>query len=135
MNLSIYLLFEGNCQQALELYHFVFGGELSVSLVGTSPMKSMFPEFMHNRVLNCRLKSELVDISASDWLRPSEKFIQGNNVSLYISNGTYDETKKIFTLLSDGAVVTDELVEQPFGLYGALQDKFGVCWKFHSVKN
>lgn len=135
MNLSTYLLFEGNCKQAMELYKSIFGGELSVSLVGETPMKDMFPEFMHNKVLNARLQSSMVDISASDWLRPSEQYMQGNNMSLYISGGTFEETKRIFSMLSNNATITDDLVEQPFGLYGALKDEFGVCWKFHSVKN
>lgn len=135
MNLSTYLLFEGSCKQAMELYQSIFGGELNVSLVGESPMRDAFPEFMHNKVLNSRLQSEMVDISASDWLRPSEKLIQGNSLSLYISGGTFDETKRIFSLLSEGADVTDALTEHPFGLYGALNDKFGVRWRFHSAKN
>lgn len=134
MNLSTYLLFEGNCKQAIELYHSIFGGELSISLVGETPMKDMFPESMHNKVLNARLQSAEVDISASDWLRPSEQYISGNNMALYISGATFDETKRIFSALSNNAKITDALVEQPFGLYGALKDEFGICWKFHSTK-
>ncbi|WP_189418535.1 VOC family protein [Cellvibrio zantedeschiae] len=135
MNLSTYLLFEGNCKQAMELYKSIFGGELGISLVGETPMKDMFPEFMHSRVLNARLQSAVVDISASDWLRPSEQYVQGNNMSLYISGGSFEETGRIFSALSNNAVITDALVEQSFGLYGALKDEFGVCWKFHATKN
>lgn len=133
MHLSTYLLFEGNCKQAMEHYFTVFGGELNILLVGESPMKGMFPESMHHRVLNAMLKSKNLEISASDWLRPTEAFIQGNNVSLYISGGTFEETKDIYSHFIEGANVTDPLTEQPFGLYGALQDRFGVCWKFHAV--
>jgi PhnB protein len=135
MHLSTYLLFEGNCKQAMEHYFTVFGGELNILLVGESPMKGMFPESMHHKVLNAMLKSTHVEISASDWLRPTEAFIQGNNVSLYISGGTVAETKAIYSHFIEGANVTDPLTEQPFGLYGALQDRFGVCWKFHAAIN
>ena len=133
MHLSTYLLFEGSCKQAMEHYGSILGGELNMTLVGESPMKDMFPESMHHKVLNSMLKSENLEISASDWLRPSEKFVEGNNLSLYISGGTFEETKKIYSQLVDGANVTDVLTEHPFGLYGALQDRFGVCWKFHSA--
>ncbi len=133
MHLSTYLLFEGNCKQAMEHYFTVFGGELNILLVGESPMKGMFPESVHHRVLNAMLKSKNLEISASDWLRPTEAFIQGNNVSLYISGGTFEETKDIYSHFIEGANVTDPLTEQPFGLYGALQDRFGVCWKFHAA--
>lgn len=133
MHLSTYLLFEGNCKQAMEHYRAVLGGDLNLLLVGESPMKNMFPESMHHKVLNAMLKSENLEISASDWLRPSEKFVQGNNLSLYISGGTFEETKEVYSHLVEGANITDALTEHPFGLYGALQDRFGVCWKFHAA--
>ena len=135
MHLSTYLLFEGNCKQAMEHYFTVFGGDLTILLVGDSPMKGMFPESMHHRVLNAMLKSNNLAISASDWLRPTETFIQGNNVSLYMSGGTVEATKEIYAHFIEGANITDPLTEQPFGLYGALQDQFGVCWKFHAAIN
>jgi len=133
MNLSTYLLFEGNCKQAMERYYSILGGELNLLLVGESPMKDIFPEVMHQKVLNGMLKSDGIEISASDWLRPSEKYISGNNLSLYISGGTSEQTKRVYSQLVEGASITDPLTEHPFGLYGALQDRFGVCWKFHSV--
>ena len=133
MHLSTYLLFEGNCKQAMERYYSILGGELNLLFVGESPMKDMFPEVMHQKVLNGMLKSDGIEISASDWLRPSEKYISGNNLSLYISGGTSEQTKRVYSQLVEGASITDPLTEHPFGLYGALQDRFGVCWKFHSV--
>ena len=134
MNLSTYLLFEGNCKQAMERYYSILGGELNLLFVGESPMKDMFPEVMHQKVLNGMLKSDGIEISASDWLRPSEKYVSGNNLSLYISGGTFEQTKGVYSQLVEGASITDPLTEHPFGLYGALQDRFGVCWKFHSVQ-
>ena len=77
-------------------------------------------------------KSKLVDISASDWLRPTENPIRGNTVCLYLSGGNPDDTKSLFSKLSEGADITDPLSDQPFGLYGALNDKFGNRWMFHS---
>jgi len=133
MHLSSYLLFDGNCQQAMQQYHAVLGGELTITLVSDTPMSAMFPPSMQHKVLNAQLKSSTVAVSASDWLRPSEPFVQGNNVALYISGGSYQQTLHIYEQLLDGATVTDPLTEQPFGFYGALQDRFGLCWKFHSV--
>jgi uncharacterized glyoxalase superfamily protein PhnB len=103
-----------------------FSGELTLTTVGESPMKDAFPPGLHTRVVNARLKSSIVDISASDWLRPTEKRIRGNTVCLYISGGAPDETATIFRKLSEKAEVTDALVEQPFGVYGTLNDGFEV---------
>jgi PhnB protein len=134
MQLTTYLLFAGTCKEAMTFYHSVFGGELTMTTVGDSPMKAAFPAAMHGRIVSARLKSKVVDISASDWLRPNEKRIQGNTVCLYMSGGNPDDTKSIFGKLSEGAEITDPLGDQPFGLYGALNDKFGNRWMFHSAK-
>ncbi len=132
MHLTPYLLLPGTCKDAMSFYHEALGGELVMTSVGDSPMKSMFPPSMHGRIVNARLKSDLADISASDWLRPTETPVQGNTVCLYLSGGSRDEIKAAFTKLSDGANVTDPLVEQPFGLYGALNDRYGIRWMFQS---
>ena len=132
MRLSIYLLFNGDCQAAMTFYRDVFGGTLTLTTVGESPMKAAFPPAMHGKVVNANLKSGVVDISASDWLRPAEQPIKGNTVCLYLSGGKPAETKALFQALAQGAAVTDPIADQPFGVYGALNDKFGVRWMFHA---
>ena len=134
MQVTTYLLLDGNCKEAMEFYHSVFGGELTLTTVGDSPMKAMFPPAFHARVVNARLNGSLVDISASDWLRPAEKPVMGNMVCLYVSGGTPEQTTAIFQKLAQGANVTDPLTDQPIGLYGALNDRFGVRWMFHAAK-
>ena len=132
MKFTTYLLFDGDCTEAMAFYHAIFGGELKLTTIGESPMKDAFPAAMHARVVNARLESKLVDISASDWLRPTEKAIRGNTVCLYLSGGNPADTTSLFSKLSEGADITDPLSDQPFGLYGALNDKFGNRWMFHS---
>ena len=133
MQLTTYLLFTDNCKEAMAFYHAVFGGDLTMTAVGDSPMKDAFPVTMHAKIVSARLKSKLVDISASDWLRPSVKPIRGNTVCLYLSGGNPEDTKSLFSRLSEGADITDPLRDQPFGLYGALNDKFGNRWMFHAA--
>ena len=95
-------------------------------------MKDQMPPATQEKILNARLKSNIADISASDWLRPDRTPIQGNTVCLYLSDGTPEELKEFFDKLSDGAVVTDPLKEMFLGTYGALNDKFGVRWMFQA---
>lgn len=130
MQLTPYLLLPGTCKEAMTFYQGVFGGDLVMTSVGESPMKGMFPEVMHSRIVHAKLKSQRLEISASDWLRPSEAAIPGNTVCLYLSGAGREETKAAFSKLSAGAQVTDPLREQPFGLYGALNDRFGHRWMF-----
>ena len=131
---STYLLLDGRCKEAMEFYRSCFGGDLIMTTVGESPMKDIFPESMHNRMVNAKLVSGNINISASDWLRPSETPVQGNTVCLYLSGGSYSEIKNLFDKLSSGATITDPLKEEPFGVYGALNDKFGFRWMFHTAK-
>jgi len=131
---STYLLLDGRCKEAMEFYKSCFGGDLIMTTVGESPMKGVFPGSMHNRVVNAKLVSGNINISASDWLRPSQTPVQGNTVCLYLSGGTYSEIKSLFDKLSSGATITDSLKEEPFGVYGALNDKFGFRWMFHTAK-
>ena len=130
--LTTYLLFDGTCRQAMEFYQSCFGGELALTKVKDSAAKDRMPAFQQDKVLNARLRSGDVDISASDWLRPAQTLVRGNTVCLFLSGGTLRDLKALFEKLSEGAEVTDPLQEQFFGTYGALNDRFGVRWMFHT---
>jgi PhnB protein len=116
----------------MEFYKSCFSGELTAIKVKDSPAKDHMPAVQQEKILNARLRNHNIDISASDWLRPDQTPICGNTVCLYLSGGTFEELKALFEKLSEGAEVTDPLKEQFFGTYGALNDKFGVRWMFHS---
>jgi PhnB protein len=131
-NLTPYLLFEGNCQQAMEFYEGCFGGDLRIMKVKDSPAKEWMAAAQQDKVINAQLRSERIDISASDWLRPDRTPVRGNTVCLYLSGGTLAELKALFEKLSQGAEVTDPLKEMFFGSYGALNDRFGVRWMFQT---
>jgi PhnB protein len=131
MKLTPYLLFDGECGEAMEFYHAKLGGDLSMTRVSESVLKNHTPPALHKKVLNARLKNAALDISASDWMIPNRAPVRGNTVCLYFSGGTREELQHVFDQLSEGADVTDPLKEMPF-LYGALNDKFGVRWMFHA---
>lgn len=130
--LTPYLLFDGSCLEAMEFYHSIFGGKLSILKVSESPMKDHMPAFQQNKVLNAHLDCAAIQISASDWLMPSATPMRGNTVCLYLSGGSYPQLNALFDKLSDGAAITDPLKEMFFGAYGALNDKYGNRWMFHS---
>jgi PhnB protein len=103
--------------------------------VKDSPAKDSLPAVQQEKIINARLKSGNVEISASDWLRLDRTGIRGNTVCLYLSGGTFQELKALFEKLSEEAEVTDPLKETFHGVYGALNDKFGVRWMFQAAKN
>jgi PhnB protein len=131
-----FLLFDGNCSEAMSFYRDCFGGELTITRLGDTPMSGQMPKELHKRVANAQLKSNAIEFSATDWLHPTRKFKQGNSVAIIVKGGTYKELKEIFDKLSGGADkdLLDELREMPFGIYGHLADKFGIHWFFTSSK-
>jgi PhnB protein len=134
-----FLLFDGNCAEAMTFYQNCLGGELTLTKVGDTPMKEQFPEEKHNRIIYAQLKSDAIDFSATDWMAsPTLDPKQGNTFSIYITGETYDELKTVFDKLSVGADKNKrtfmELNNAPFGIYGQFTDKYSVSWIFKGDK-
>jgi PhnB protein len=132
LKLTPFLLLDGNCAEAMAFYHSCLGGELSLMKVADSPMKDQMPAALHNKVMNARLVSDALELSATDWMHPTRSRQPGNTVCLYLNGGTLEEAQEIFDKLSAEAEPTllDPLRKMFFGFYGALTDKFGVRWMF-----
>lgn len=133
--LTPYLLFDGTCREAMEFYKSCLGGELTVTLVKDSPAKSQMQEFQQQKVLNARLTVDNLELSASDWLAVNATPLRGNTVCVFLRGGTLQELQAAFDKLAQGAEVTNPLKESGVGAYGALNDKFGVRWMFHTNKH
>jgi len=135
LSVTPFLLFDGNCAEAMTFYQKCLGGELTLTKVDDTPMKAQYPQEKHNWIIYAQLKNGAVDISATDWLHPTRKPKQGNTVCMYIT-GTHSDLKPVFEKLSEGAPqeLLDELREMPFGSYGHLADTYGVHWFFKGDK-
>ena len=132
-----FLLFDGNCAEAMTFYHQCLGGELVLTKLGDTPMKDMLPAEKHDRIINAHLKSGDIDISATDWMAsPEFDAVQGNTFAIFVQGESYEELKPVFDKLRDGEHNTrlQELHEMPFGWYGQFYDKFGVQWIFRGDK-
>lgn len=132
MRLTPYLLFNGNCRDAMEFYCSCLGGELELTKVKNSGAKGEMTVYQQEKVLNAHLKGGAMEIQASDWLRPDEARVLGNTVCMFLNGGSLEMQKRVFESLSEGGDVTDPLNKQFFGTYGALNDRFGVRWMFLS---
>lgn len=134
-----FLLFDGNCSQAMTFYQQCLGGELSLTKLADTPMKDQFPPEKHDRIINAQLKSGAIDISATDWMAaPTLEPQRGNMVSLYIVGDIYSELKATFDKLAQGADTDTrtfiDLHPMPFGSYGQFTDKYGTSWIFKGDK-
>jgi PhnB protein len=123
-----FLLFDGNCAEAMTFYHQCLGGELALTKLGDTPMKEK-----HGRLINANLKSGEIEISATDWMAaPQYEPHPGDTTAIFIIGQGFKELKAIFDKLAQGAAREkfQELHDLPFGTYGQLTDKFGVHWIF-----
>jgi PhnB protein len=136
VRLTPYLLFDGNCAEAMRFYQTCFGGDLMLIRLADTPMKAAFPEEKHSRISYAQLKSDAVEFSATDWLHPTETPKQGNTTAIYVNGAPGDDLKTAFDKLAEGAwhPTFTPLREMPFGLYGHLRDRYGVEWFFRGEK-
>src|SRR5262245_5987382 len=58
-----YLLFDGNCAEAMAFYESCLGGELYITRVSATPMKDQMPPDLHNRVVFAHLKHHSIEFS------------------------------------------------------------------------
>lgn len=134
-----FLLFDGNCAEAMDFYQHCLGGELNLTRVGDTPMKGQFPVEKHGRIIYAHLKNDTIDLSATDWMAsPVLEPIQGNTFSIYLTGETYEELKLVFDKLAVGADQDKrtfmKLDNFPFGIYGQFTDKYQVSWIFKGDK-
>ncbi|MEO0572706.1 MAG: VOC family protein [Bacteroidota bacterium] len=121
-NLIPYLVFSGNCKEAMEFYAMTLNGRItSVTTFGESPID--VPLESKDRIFDCTLEAENIRFKASDDL-PNHSVKHGSNFSLFLSFSNQDKKKEIFNKLSQGGHILFQL-EDGFGM---LKDKFGVQW-------
>ncbi len=135
LHTSPFLLFNGNCAEAMTFYQSCFGGELILTKLGDTPMKEQFPKEKHERIIYAQLKNGHINFSATDWMAsPQLEPVEGNNFSIYVQGESYEELKDLFDKLSVGADKDKrtfvEIKNMPFGVYGQFTDKFKVSWIF-----
>jgi PhnB protein len=132
MPITVYLIFNGNCREALEFYAQVFGSEKpQIMSFGDAPpdLNNNLPEEAKNLVMHAELSISGSKVMFSDTY-PGMPFTAGNNISLTVISKDMDEIRSWFNKLKEGGTVEMDL-QQTFWskLYGSLTDKFGIPWQ------
>jgi len=127
LQLNAYINVRDNARQALEFYHSVFGGGLTLNTFGdfhASHDPADEGKIMHGQVDG---DNGLV-LMASDTPSGMEG-IEGTNFSLALSGDDEPQLRGYFEALSDGGTVTMPLDRAPWGdIFGMCTDRFGVQW-------
>lgn len=133
MQLTPYIIFNGNCEEALKFYEKAFGGEIGHmsryadapdNQMGMDPQKIMHTHF--------NLKGNML-FMASDG--PSDASDSGI-VNLSLNYTDAGSMQSAFAALSDGGTVTMPLQDTFWGAtFGMLKDQFGIKWMFNMDKS
>lgn len=125
--LNAYLMFNGNCREAMEFYKDCFGGKLDVMTHGDSPMAAQVQPELKSKVMHSFLESGNIALMASDCM---EACRQGDAIFLCLVCDSKEEIEQLYKKLSTGGKVRRPLKEEFFGTYGELSDKYGFLWMF-----
>jgi PhnB protein len=122
-----YLFFNGNCKEAMEFYHGIFGGEITMQFMSEVPDDSAkMPGSKDSDVMHASISGGEVALMASDSTMASEKAAK---VELSINGDDEAAMRAIFEKLSEDGEVRQALEKQFWGdTFGSLRDKFGVDW-------
>lgn len=120
--LNPYLIFQGNCKEALNFYQKCFNGKIELlQTFAQSPVD--VPETVQHRIFNANFRAGELYFRASDSL-PENDITVGNNFSLFVSFSDSEEQGRVLASLSAGGKV---IMEMDNG-FAMLVDKFGIQW-------
>lgn len=127
VRLNPYLNFRGQAREALERYHAIFGGELTVSTFTESGMEVAPQEgdwLMHGQLET----SDGFTLMAAD--APSHMDLsEGSAYSVSLSGDDGPKLRGFWDALLEGGTLTVPLEQAPWGdTFGMLVDRFGVAW-------
>jgi PhnB protein len=137
---STYLNFKDNTEEAFNFYKSVFGTEFEgdgiMRFKDIPPTEGMppMPESILNLVMHVSLPilggHILMGTDAPESM--GFKVNTGNNVYINLQPDTRKETERLFSALSSGGTVEQELQDMFWGdYYGSCKDRYGVQWMFN----
>lgn len=126
--LTPYLSFRAEAREAMEFYHSVFGGELTLSTFGDFNASENPVEA--DKIMHGHLVAGELNLMGAD--TPNEMpFEAGTNFAVSLSGGPEDEARlrEYWERLLEDGDVTVELDTSPWGdTFGMLVDRYGIQW-------
>jgi PhnB protein len=123
-----YLIFDGNCRQAMKFYQECLGGELYLLPFSEMPPGIPYPKEAKDRLMHSKLTNGDLVLMASDTM-PGHPFQQGNNFHNSIECDSVEEIDRLFGALAMGGKVTMAPQETFWSRrFGMFTDRFGNNW-------
>jgi len=126
VNLEAYLFFPGDTEEAMNYYHSILGGDLSITRRGD--VDPTAPQDEKQLVINAALDTGTFTLRASDRTDATNE-VQ-TRIELTIIGTDEVDLRRIFDGLGEGGTVKAPLEKMFWGdVFGALIDKFGIGWQ------
>ena len=127
-----YLNFNGNTEEAFNLYKSVFGGEFQALMrFKDNPQCGEISDSDKERIMHIALPiGNGTVLMATDALESmGQKLTVGNNFYIALSPNSKEEADRLFNGLSAGGKIEMPMQDMFWGDYwGSFADKFGVQW-------
>ena len=132
MKVHPYLNFNGNAQEAFELYKTVFGGEYMANMkMKDMPDGDKIPKEAQNYIMHiCLPIGEDTLLMASDCVESmGQKLTLGNQSYVMLCPDSRAEADRLFKGLSEGGKIEMPMDDMFWGDYfGSFRDRFGIQW-------
>ncbi|MBC5825019.1 MAG: VOC family protein [Candidatus Eremiobacteraeota bacterium] len=138
MELEPYLHFNGNCEEALNFYKGIFGGEItSLNRYAGSPMEANMPAEHRQRIMHANFKSPTLKFMGADGMSESQAAKAADSrISLSLGTSDEKEAERVFNALAAGGSVDMPLQDTFWGAkFGTLTDKYGIDWMINCQKS
>ena len=132
--IATYIALPGTTAEAMEHWHEVFGGELTIIRYGDMDLQGLPFESDPQAVAHATLELPAGVIAGGDAMDDEEYPVRGSAYSLLYTTDTHDEARELAQRLIDGGGTLGMPIEvAPWGdLYGQVFDRYGVMWAFSS---
>ncbi len=129
MNVSPYLMFNGNCEEAFKFYEAKLGGKVDQFFkYGDSPMADKVPSDWKDKIMHVSMTLASQKLMGADGM-PGQPYSGQSGFSLAIGVNEATEAERIFAILADGGNITMPIQETFWALrFGMVTDKFGTPW-------
>lgn len=126
-----YLMFEGNCEEALHFYQRTIGGEITIVNRYDNPAMNA-PEAYKDKILHARWIFDGGALYASDTFPGQTTSKNSGDVSLSLILDNLDKAKQVYQTLSEGGKATMPFERQFWGdWHGNLVDRYGFKWNIN----
>ena len=128
MEISPYLGFNGQCEEAFKFYEKVLGGKIEgIMTYGSSTIAAQMPPEMRDKIIHVRMLVGNQVLMGGDAPPQNFKLAEGFNVSITVKDSA--EAERIFNELSKDGKITMPLQKTFWSIrFGMAVDRFGTPW-------